>query len=998
MATPDETKPNFDYYTPMWRSPVIVGFVVGLVVLIVAISLLYELLQQRREANEFDAAIVEMGEGQYPKAVARLDKLITEFPKGTFSERAQVWRGIAEVKQHSEGSVPSWPSALEGLKKLVADNKHLAFYKQQSKEIADLMARTALGLATQAKTSADKETLTQSSAALKLLEDNFDRDHRPESKVEETLAIQEQARREIEKSLIRKDALKKLDNALAAKTPMSIYREHRALYQRYPDLKQQAEFASRRDKAREMERDLVEFKPAKAPERSTPQSVAPAWTLVRREAVPSASKSGQLLVVGVADSIYALDGGNGEVLWRRPVGLETAFRPLVQTGSPTTVLLHRAIDRSLVLVDGATGKELWNVSLGPLQLRPQARPAIHEGVIYLAASESSQPTLGKLATYKLSTGEPLGEYVFPQRVTLGPVVDAARGTLLIAGEESSLYVIKPAEKKCERVIPLEHEPDALRCLPVLADRFLFLVESQGPERSLLRCMVLGEGDGVPKQRQTVPLRGWVWHPPYVHGGRLFVSTTLNNFAVFDLGGEKDEKPLLEIVRSPEALEAKVEQPYPFATSESQFWLVGEKMRLYDIKVKGTQTASVWEIDLVGPPAEPPIFLAGVLCVASRDLRHKAVDLIGLSPADKSQRWKVTLGAPAEAVKPRGSAGVTTILGEEAVVIAPSQLGQDQVIERPLMANPTGLKRALVSGFRPIDNWDDGILLWSPSGQDRLIWYPPTGTRVTVPLAAAPASAPLSFNNGVLIAGSDGLLYIVDPRTGRELAEPFAGPYLDGKPIPLGPLAVLDPRRVLVAAGDTLLKLELESKPYPHFMDRGRSVIKSGAPRWLLGDQNQIIMINNQEIAMLDPGSMAVTKSLPLARKPVRATGFQGGAILVSSDDHLVRVDPAKDSFTIRWDVPLERLPVGAPKIEGESIWLALPDGLVNRRRVGDGASSGSWSAGRSLSQGPWIAGDRILLSGLDGSIISLPISPSSVRSVDRSAARTSASLAHRTSP
>lgn len=999
--------PRYDqeYVTPMWRSPLFLGIAIGLAVLALSGWILWIVVQRRGAEQRYDAAMAALAEGQFESAAKTFTEFLQAYPTNPLADQAMVWRGIAQIKQHTQGGSPNWKDALKASEVAIAATRELPFFRERSNDFADLLSQTATGLATNARDRVDPASVDLSLEALSLLERTFDAETQPRERMDEAQGILVQARMEIEKDANRQAAIKEMELALTKEDPAAVYGAHERLFQRYPDLKADPKCQAARAKARELEAKLVRH--AAVPPSATGSNTAndasalpPAQSLVRREAAPDAKRSGKIALAQVADSLYAVDAGNGEALWRVPVGFQPALRPTVLDGKPPSVLAHRVSDQSLILLDAATGKLLWRRPLEPWTLAGFSEPAVHGMTVYLLARAADDSTHGRVLELDRSDGRITGEFILPQPVVASPVIDPNRGTVLAIAEQSSLFVLDPKAKRCEQVIALDHERDAIRAAPVIAGRFLFVAESVGLDQSLLRCLVLARGDGAAKQMQVVPRKGWILHPPFALGGRLFLTTDQNHYAVFDLGAEEDANPLREIMSSAEVLHSRVDQPYPFATSEKEFWIDGERLQFHEVKVGASRAAAAWEQALPGAPAAPPRKIGDLLVLTAQNAQSGAVTLLALEPGSKAQKWRVELGEMPQALRraPPGETGsgdaivpggaVVIQSGPDTIRFGPEERARDQIVERPMMrAAGIGQAGPATSGrLLPLPEWPEGTVDWGGPGTSALVYSAPGEPARRVPVPAPLAARPAILDKGLLLPCQDGRVYWIDPASGVELAEPFVGAFRAS----VGPVAAIPPDRAVIQNGATLLALQVVPKPFSHFTEQARLELGEETARALVTIGDRIIAQIGTRLVVLPAANLQPPAPLPEALasaldlgQPIRWAlhdlGGNGQVALLTEGSELVLARLADAELAIIWrnrlDVAVHGATVGEPIGVDDLLWVTFADGTLLAFGLGDGVERNRLSAGRAVVAGPWrIDRDFVVLTA-DGSLTTVALTP-----------------------
>ena len=793
----------------------------------------------------------------------------------------------------------------------------------------------------------------------------------------QTLLVQ--AEFEIEKENIRQAALASMDQALADKQPIQVYVIHRKLYGTYADLRQDPDCQQRRAAAREQEKAAFIFQRSRKEDAATAASepVPPAQTQVRLQGQEGLKESGQVVAVPVTDTVYALDTGTGKVAWRQPIGYHPSFPPTAVTGEQGKTLLHRPRDQSLVLVESGSGKEIWHTSLAAARLPLQTQPLFADGNVYLIAREPETPELGRMLVFNLASGEFAGQYIAPQPLTAAPMFDPARNTILVAGEQASLYSLSLRNHTCEQVIALDHEVAGIRCAPVLASRFLFIIECRGPDRSRLRCFVLGE-DGSISERQTQELHGCSWYSPVVVAGRLFLTTDQDHYSIYDLADERDRNPLKVMFRQTEAFEAPTDQPFPLTTSDREFWRIGREIHYQRVNAERGLIEDTWEMRLLGPPVVPPQAVSGVVVIASQHPATAVVKVLGLDAKSRRQLWQAELGELPAACRPDPGdpSSLLVVRGTQTQKIAGTEFATDRVVTRPPAERPIGIRDDPTLPLEPIPEWTEGVLNWGGVGQSRLEYFSVKGHRTRIRLAAAAAGKPALFGKGILVPGQDGLLYWLDPRTGAELGDPFVGPYdKSGQPVPLGPVTAVDDRAIVVVAGRQMLRLVTRQEgPITQFHQQVAVDLPEGEATQMASTAGHVLLAHAENLLLIEPEKLAVQQTWPLgapvSRPPVRANK---ALLLLTDRNELVCVGGGAGTVEIRWQQKLQARPIGHPIVTDQTFWLAFADGRLTEYGMQDGVAGRQQWAGRTIYGGPWLLRDQLAVLAPDGSLVALSV-------------------------
>ncbi len=136
---------------------------------------------------------------------------------------------------------------------------------------------------------------------------------------------------------------------------------------------------------------------------------------------------GRLLVPSLADSLFALDVGDGELLWfhRRRRLDDLTIRGAARTVVEGSVAVTGFSDGAVIAFDVNDGNTLWSMQVGTGGFKDvDATPVIHEGVVYVVSYS------GELLALDLETGRKIQRASVPE----GAVRMESKGNkLFIAG-------------------------------------------------------------------------------------------------------------------------------------------------------------------------------------------------------------------------------------------------------------------------------------------------------------------------------------------------------------------------------------------------------------------------------------------------------------------------------------------------------------------------------------------------------------------------------------
>lgn len=971
---PTQKKRPTTYYTPLYRSPLFLGLLCSVAVLSLIGLGLFLVVRRSGAQRQFDAAMVELNEGKYAHAIVRFEQFVDDYPKSEWTDQARVWREFANVRKFSESAEPAWSNTLAATKSMLDAVGDVPYFLERIGEAGDLLVRTAEGLANNARDAKDAKALGESIEALAVLDRSIPDEHKSAAKVEQVQALIVSARLAIQKDETLRETLGQMDAAIAAKSPLDVYRLHRDLYQRYRDLADDAGCRNRRLLARGLEKEAVVYERLEAQAVAQPDDFTrPVRAMVTRTATGEARALGRIAPVLVGDVLYGLEAGTGEVRWRRPVGFAPAFAPIELSGNPSRMLVHCTRDNSLALMDGNTGKLVWRCALGSMRLVWPSQPFFRQNQFQVTAELPGDPKPGVLLSIQTETGRFVGRFRFPQRLNGAPVGEAASGTTLVVGEQATAYLLSPAEGQCIGALAFDHEAGSINNAPLILGRLLFITERINPSRTRLRCLARVADDQPMKERQVIELPGQVWNESIARGGRLFVATDAGQFAIYDLGGDDDPQPLHLAAQAIQKADAAT-PAYLLPTSEREFWITSGSVHAYRVLGgdKSGLATSLGEQPLAGPLIQPPLLFAGVLIVASESATG-AVHVSGMSSIGAGRRWTTVLGQPPQTIRPDPGNEKALLVGfsGQTVNVGVAELSAGIVTNE----NSSATKSATATDAapqRPVRGWTDGVLIWTEGAEGRLIWHGKSARPKVTRLPAAPHTSPAPFGKGVLIPCRDGMLYWMDPRTSQELCDPFPGPFTDGRPTPIGPVAAMNAETVFVVAGRSVARLRLDKESFPRFTESARIELRGSPPTNIAAVGGRVVLTHETDLVTLRPDDLQVVDRRPIGSTvSTELAPIASGTLLVTDRNELWCVTGTDSGTGVQWRIPLSSRPVRPPVSDSDAIWIALADGAVARHALSDGKRLHAVHVGQAITDGPWLLGEHLVVQTTDGALLAV---------------------------
>ena len=291
-------------------------------------------------------------------------------------------------------------------------------------------------------------------------------------------------------------------------------------------------------------------------------------------------------------------------LWRTDAGRAVMGSPALGE----TILAAGTTDRTIVLIDRASGDVLWRQRLGGTV---RAGPLLDQDRLYIGTQ--LQPE-GKVYALRLKTGKPMWE------VKLGSVAAplALDGDALFAGTEGG--VVARLDAETGRIVWRRRVAGALRAGPVPAAGYLVVATTADT------LFLLSRDSG--QVRKKIPTSGAVLGTPVADGGRVYFGTTEGHVlavTVPDLGVAWD-RPVGDAVYGAVAL------------ARDTLYALTRSGSLWMIPAANPAGARSFDLNVVAVAGPTPV--SGGVLVGS-----VAGEVLLVSTADGQVRWRAQLDGP-----------------------------------------------------------------------------------------------------------------------------------------------------------------------------------------------------------------------------------------------------------------------------------------------------------------------------------------------------------------
>ena len=931
LAGPLAIKPVRPGEQEILKSPLVLGLTGGGLTLLLITGIFWFLTSRELSNRMYDRAVAEMNDGQYTQAIASFERFIQQYPNHTLRRQAE--RGLAKgfVQKEISGATPGWKRGLERLNELIKTHRNEADFSSLHSSLFLYAEQISMGAAKTAETNRDPDLLVVSKEAQDLVERYSD----PASPLTGTITrITEQrskAQGAIEKQRAFDLAMKTVDTAITEKKPMVALSERERLVRSFPDFISSKRVKESLQKALDLERSVVATdeteRPAKTVEDRTQSGESILGILHSRSRMDETSQ-GQIVFVTSKDSCYAVDPATGELVWRRVIGANTPFFPVVTTGSQASVLLFDTQQQALLACQLANGKLIWRQ---PLEARAIGSPLVHEGQIYLALEGNS------LVRLDLDSGRLSATVKFSQNLASSPILSHDRKELLVPGEMAMIYALtlhttttKPALSAVATTFT-DHAAGSLVAPPLAMGRLLLLCENDRADSARLRLWDASKPAESLVEFPSVRTVGQVRDRPVLRGNQLVVPSSGEQFAAFavtDDAGREGIVPIGQYRADQVAKRNQIAAPLFVAVgSDGQFWSAGSAFRRFEISSNNIRMDSV---STAAGIASQPLQMVGEQFFVGRKSRYSdAVTFSAVEREKMSSPWRCIVGdGPIELLATRdggavwvGESGTLYSLGKNRLAQGgfDFKAGQDldlpANVAMPIRASLLHDQRLVVAAAGDATQ----IFLVNANGQFAEQFQ----------VNEFPEADPVLLDDG-LVLPLPSRLKILPLSSGKKGAQDLILPIGEKTDHRWAHLIRIDGQQLIAFDdGGRVTRVQFRTGDVPHLAEVAELKLEHpvDARPALLGD-SLFIADASGSIRQLNVRSFDTDGQTMLAA-PVKNVWTLGTNVLIKAGDRKLHCLAEGKTLPERWSFDLGDLePTGPVILKGTNVWLACGNGTV----------------------------------------------------------------------
>ncbi len=908
----------------------------------------------------------------YETAAAMYKQFAASFPSNAKASYAIVRSALATLRKDAEGAPDPAIGLNTALQVLPSVASEPGLADQQSDLAGALIALASKfnERADRTETTAERKSLmAEMEKLLALINDpQFVGTNQRNQQAPTLNRIQEDRQRilrEINRDEELSVAIAEIDKRLESQDTVGAYDVRKTLINRYPLLEANAELTQRVTRASAIQRSLVKSANlnVKLSKRPAEPDFGKSFLLAHRSGETASKLSGSVVFVKAKGSVYALDAGNGNILWRQFVGREFQSEP-IRLGSTSAVdaVICQPEKGQITRLAGKSGESLWFADLGTPIHTPTA-----DGEELFAATLD-----GTILCQDAGGGQARWSTQLPQPSSVAPGVAPGKPNLYVPGDHSNLYVLSRTDGACQEVLYLGHRAGSIAVPPILLLGQLFVFENINSETCKIRILSTSDR-GLELKDAQVPIKmdGNIVLPPQIDGRRLFVQTDLGQIKVLDIEPTVETQKVSEIAN----VTKNVFEPKQswLITENNRVWIADSQFTRFNLQVTSGQMKRAWVENPGDQFVSAPQLLGEVIVHCRTQRGTQGVRVEAVEADTRKPLWKTDIGIPVTFVHSTGS-GFDAVNSSAMLYALGNVPIRAEADENPGQGGP-----ALLFA-NPIQTSDQRTVMFNKSRGNQLAIYSSSTPKVRLLTAAfgsaQPSCEPVAIEERVLVGLDSGQLVMIDLTTGAIAGSPYQPSLQAGQKVRWNTPAYLADSRTVIAASDLQKLVRLSVGEDLRVLSE--VVLENPLIGPIVPAGNRVCAVQSAKsgdsLLFFDATNLSKVGELQLAGRLLAGPYARPEGVVIQTDAKLMMI--GNDAKTI-WEIDFaETRLIGSPIEAKGNLLLAALSGELWTISPTNGAVVGSIDVGQALSSQPLLLPAGVLVGSDEGAVLAVEI-PSS---------------------
>ncbi len=950
------------------RSPFVLIMVGGSAALLLTAFTVWFMIFREGSTSMFESARQEMEQGKYAQAIKGFEEFLNEYPRDGRVDEAIRMLGESKILTEISGATPDWAAGVEALKEFIKVNKDRDDFSEYYPRILKYAEQIGLGAAKTAESEKNRDLIQISHEGSKLLQRYSPSDSPPTAKLSEIETARQKADAAILKQETWNQTVATIEEAIKDQKPHNGLAARRKLLAQYAEFESSKELKALLERLLDTESQIVQLEALNkdALTKNAAGTAASTYSLINQQRALSDEDSDGRAIVAVSNGCcYGLDAVTFEPVWRRVIGLDSPFFPIKADAGVSGVLLFDTNRKELIYLNRQSGELVWRQPLGD---RPEGPPLIRGG-------QALVPTqAGDLFLVDVETGRIKERLRFPRRLLAPPVHVATSNQIVLAADREVMYTVSLNPFACRKVTYLGHQPDSLTARLLTMGPYVLVTDTPSPNASRIRVL---DASNENERMQVVAessIKGTVYDAPMIRGNQLIVPSrpeTLTAFTVSDVSG----KDILTL-NSSERIESPVDGEIFFTIGpDNVIWMASSALRMLQLSPDGFYVNP--RIAAIGQSTQP-IQIVDLNVYAGRKLpASQSVSMLQLDRSALTIKSQTVLGSPILDWTTAGQSSLVAITDVgDIYTISGAEVNSGGFEEKPFRGLPLSetmskplivaeLATGQIAVHGQSQNQDDETIpkLWlvNQSGQVAREYQ----------LKGMLDTKPVMIESGVVLPYPGRLSVVPGIFGGLPRVDDYVPAASRERTLRWKHLVRLSGSDLIaVDDNNTIVKVRFSQAGGPHL--EAAAAVKLDAPidvRPAAGGGVVVVADAEQHLRVLDDTGLTQREQIQLPADISNDLWLIGTFLFVETSDDQLHCFNVKPQLSTVWSLPLGKASLaGQPLLQNGKLIVAETDGQVQIVNVATGAVERKAALGQSLSQGPRLMGQSIVVGSIDGTL------------------------------